>query len=103
MGKGPKQLVRNYRSDWDPEKTLYFSEIDALRGQQQLLIPPALVADEGALGLSATCVQYYSQLPDDAETTWDGNTDEAWTINAAGHFDRNELRRRGGSTLGSLE
>jgi len=47
------------------------SWVQDLKDQIQLLIPPQLVAPEGALGLTAVCKENIADLPDQATVNYD--------------------------------
>lgn len=63
--------VTGWEGSWDPAKTLYMSWVQDIKDQIQLLIPPALVKPEGALGLTAVCKATVDELPDKDTVNYD--------------------------------
>jgi hypothetical protein len=59
----PDYITTSLDSTWDPTKTLLMAIIDGHEPKVQLLIPPALVAASGGMGLKAQCVENQSDLP----------------------------------------
>lgn len=58
---------------WDAKKTLRMSEIrwKVAPNDLQMVIPPELVAAEGAMGLSAVCKEKLDDLPDKETISYD--------------------------------
>jgi len=80
IGKQIPNYIHTFGNDWTPEKCLLMSWIDDKSGRVQLLIPPALIAPSGALGLSAVCKEHKEDLPDRAGVNYDD-----WQENIGGN------------------
>lgn len=51
-------------NNWDATTTLRMAEVRWMPNKLQLVIPPALVAESGGLGLTAVCTEKLDDLPD---------------------------------------